>query len=211
MLVVESNTSQIQTFIRILSFTFIGAVVTFMLFVLMYNLIKSDQVDEIPANLLTVPSVIYQEPPVKVITKDKVKPLVPIKSPPRYEQTLIDLDDDPGLMTDYQQVKIDEIEFTTDFGPTIVDRDVSPIVRVPPSYPQVAASKGIEGWVRLSFTINDVGGVEDVTVLDSSPKRVFDKAAKRALSRWKYKPRIEHGEAIVRTGLSVVLEFSLEQ
>jgi protein TonB len=89
------------------------------------------------------------------------------------------------------------------------DGDAAPIVRIPPDYPPQAARDGKEGWVRLSFTINEVGGVEDVEVLDADPKRVFDRNAKRALRKWKYRPQIVDGVAQKQFGLEVQLDFKL--
>lgn len=91
------------------------------------------------------------------------------------------------------------------------DGDATPIVRIEPKYPVQAARDGKEGWVKLSFTINEVGGVEDVKVLDADPKRVFDREARRALGKWKYKPKIEDGKPMKQFGLTVQLDFKLDQ
>ena len=90
------------------------------------------------------------------------------------------------------------------------DGDATPIVRIEPKYPIQAARDGKEGWVKLSFTINEIGGVEDVTVIEAQPKRVFDKEAKRALRKWKYKPKVEDGKALRQTGLTVQLDFKMD-
>jgi protein TonB len=211
MLLVESNTHYLQTFIRMLSFTVVGAVITFLLFVLMHHLIKHDDVVLVPEKPVVFVSPMFEEPHEKVVTKQEPKPLEPVKAPPRIEQEVIETDSEIGIITEHQEVEIEQLRFTSEFVHTMDDRDVSPIVRVPPRYPPTAASQGLEGWVRLSFTINEVGEVENIEVVDAQPKRVFDRAAKRALARWKYKPQIEKGQAIVRNGLSVVLEFNLEQ
>jgi protein TonB len=89
------------------------------------------------------------------------------------------------------------------------DGDASPIVRIEPKYPIQAARDGKEGYVILSFTINEVGGVEDVKVIEAQPKRVFDKEARRALRKWKYKPKVVDGKAQRRPGLTVQLDFTM--
>ena len=91
------------------------------------------------------------------------------------------------------------------------DGDATPIVRIEPKYPVQAARDGKEGWVKLSFTINEVGGVEDIEVMDAEPKRIFDREARRALDKWKYKPKIEDGKPIKQFGLIVQLDFKLDQ
>lgn len=89
------------------------------------------------------------------------------------------------------------------------DGDATPIVRIEPKYPIQAARDGKEGYVILSFTINEVGGVEDVKVIEAQPKRIFNKEAKRALRKWKYKPKVVDGKAQRRPGLTVQLDFKM--
>lgn len=86
----------------------------------------------------------------------------------------------------------------------------TPVVRIEPQYPRKAAMQGIQGWVRLSFDITAMGTVENVEVLDSQPKRIFDMEAKRALLKWKYKPKMEDGKAVPQKGEKVQLDFKLE-
>jgi protein TonB len=90
------------------------------------------------------------------------------------------------------------------------DRDVIPLVRINPDYPARALSRGIEGWVLVEFTIGPSGTVVDPKVLDADPKNMFDDAALKAISRWKYNPKVENGVAVERRGIRVVLRFDLE-
>lgn len=76
------------------------------------------------------------------------------------------------------------------------DRDFMAISRMPPQYPYRAKRKGIEGWVKVSFLITEQGSVQDVILIDSEPKNVFDQAATRAVQKWKFKPRIENGKPV---------------
>ncbi|MET1218967.1 MAG: energy transducer TonB, partial [Glaciecola sp.] len=91
------------------------------------------------------------------------------------------------------------------------DGDATPIVRIEPKYPVQAARDGKEGYVIMSFTINEVGGVEDVVVLEADPKRIFDREAKRALRRWKYKPKIVEGKPQKQFNMQVQLDFKLDK
>ena len=90
------------------------------------------------------------------------------------------------------------------------DGDATPIVRIEPKYPIQAARDGKEGWVTLSFTINEIGGVEDVDVIEAEPKRIFDKEAKRALRKWTYKPKVVDGKPMRQPGLTVRLDFKMD-
>ena len=90
------------------------------------------------------------------------------------------------------------------------DGDAIPLVRVPPQYPQRANSRGIEGWVQLEFTITESGAVTDIVVVAAEPSGYFERAASRALSRWKYKPKIIDGRPARRYNNQVVITFELE-
>jgi len=88
------------------------------------------------------------------------------------------------------------------------NNDVIALLKVEPDYPRSAASKGIEGWVKLEFTVLEDGTVADINVLESNPKRVFDRSAMRALQRWKFKPRIVNGRPEKQRAIQVI-EFKL--
>ena len=89
------------------------------------------------------------------------------------------------------------------------DRDVVPLVRVDPEYPPRARQQGIEGWVEVEFTISPVGTVQDAVVTASKPSYVFDRAALRAIRKWRYNPKIENGTPMARPGIQVRLRFEI--
>ncbi len=91
------------------------------------------------------------------------------------------------------------------------DRDALPLVRVEPEYPPRAVERGIEGWVQLRFDITAAGAVAGAVVVDSEPEGVFDEAALRAVSRWRYNPKLEAGVAVERRGVQVILRFVAPQ
>ena len=47
-----------------------------------------------------------------------------------------------------------------------------------PMYPREAALRGIEGWVKVQFTISGDDSVKDAVVLDANPEGVFDEFAR---------------------------------
>ncbi|ASD66253.1 hypothetical protein B1L02_03855 [Pseudoalteromonas piscicida] len=49
----------------------------------------------------------------------------------------------------------------------------------------------------------------NIKVLKSVPEQVFDKAAIKALSNWKYAPKVENGVAVIQKDLKVQLDFTL--
>jgi protein TonB len=90
------------------------------------------------------------------------------------------------------------------------DRDVIPLVRVNPDYPQSAITRQIEGWVQVQFTITAAGTVKDAIVVDALPKQVFDDAALKAIVRWRYNPKVESGAAVERVGVQTRIVFQLQ-
>ena len=62
----------------------------------------------------------------------------------------------------------------------IAEGDYLPIVRVAPVYPARALSRGIEGYVDMSFTVTATGTVKD-PIVQFSTSSLFDRAATRAV------------------------------
>jgi len=91
------------------------------------------------------------------------------------------------------------------------DRDVIPLVRINPDYPQRAQLRGLEGWVQVQFTITATGSVKDAIVVDAEPKNTFDDAALKAIAGWRYNPKIENGAPVERVGMQTRIVFQLEQ
>jgi protein TonB len=94
-----------------------------------------------------------------------------------------------------------------DGGP---DMDVVPLVRVNPLYPARAQARGIEGWVHLRFTITPQGTTKDIEVLDADPRHYFERAARDAVRKYKYKPKVEGGVPVERPGVEIVVSFELD-
>ena len=91
------------------------------------------------------------------------------------------------------------------------DRDVIPLVRINPEYPQRALNMGVEGWVVVQFDITAAGTVKNAKVIDSDPKGYFEKAAVKAVLRWRYNPKVEEGVAVERRGVQTLIKFQLSK
>lgn len=104
-------------------------------------------------------------------------------------------------------IDMDVIGFDISGAPN--DGDILPLVRVPPQYPRRAESAGIEGYVDIEFGISKTGAVIDPHVIEAYPSSIFNRAAIRAILKWKYKPRIEDGEPVERYGVQVRISFEL--
>lgn len=62
--------------------------------------------------------------------------------------------------------------------------------RVPPQYPSRAQRRGQEGYVVVQFLIRPDGSVDtsSIKVLESRPRQVFERAARRAIADWRFEP-----------------------
>lgn len=86
-----------------------------------------------------------------------------------------------------------------------VEYQVFPIKRVEPVYPKYAAAQSLTGSVRLKFDVLENGETNNISVVTSKPKGIFDQAAIDALSKWTYK---SHDHGVVADNL-VQLDFVL--
>lgn len=91
------------------------------------------------------------------------------------------------------------------------DGDALPVVKVTPVYPARAAERGIEGHVLVEFTIDTLGRVADIAVVHADPRGVFDRAALKAVERFRYKPRVVNGIAIPVSGVQHLVSFELNE
>ena len=94
-------------------------------------------------------------------------------------------------------------------GMNIAEGDYLPIVRVAPVYPSRALSRGLEGFVDMSFTVTASGTVKDPIVLQSTSS-LFERAATRAVLKFKYKPRVVDGVPVEVVGVKTRITFELE-
>jgi len=91
----------------------------------------------------------------------------------------------------------DQTEQTSSGGEDVVS--ASTLTRthtIAPTWPESAA--GVEGWVRLMFTLMPDGTVNDVEVKEAHPAGIFEASAVEALRQWKYDPVERDGKKITQ-------------
>jgi protein TonB len=71
-----------------------------------------------------------------------------------------------------------------------------PLVKVQPEYPAAAKKRRTEGWVELQFMVGIDGVPKQIEVIRAQPAGMFDRAAIRAMSRWKFKPAERDGQPV---------------
>ncbi len=207
--------------LRLLTSALLAIAVTFGLFLFMHKLISSGTGDredleaiagihfgpvEIPDDITTKSRRIPQKPPppknppppprMQVAKQDQSVQNMPVLDMPNLD---VPLSGGEGIFIgNFQQVD------------RKAEGDIIPVVVIRPMYPREAAISNIEGWVKVEFTITEVGTVKDPRVIEAQPARIFNREAIRAILKWKFKPRVVDGVAVERRATQVI-DFSLDE
>ena len=150
------------------------------------------------------------------MTEVQTKNLHPKKPPPPEQEPPVKEDINFKVAVDNQAWGMQPVDI--DSKPNLSggfsfasDGNYLPIVKVQPIYPTTAEMNGLEGWVVLQFTVDELGRVVDPIVVDDcahvtvsdqaeecedQPNRVFDQAALNAARKFKYRPKIVNGVAV---------------
>lgn len=99
-----------------------------------------------------------------------------------------------GVVTDF---KVSGSLFMSAFNPTEVDQPPRAIRTFPPQYPYLARRDSIEGRVVLKFVVDTDGIAKEAKVETSTPEGIFEDAALKALGRYRFKPAIKDGKAVL--------------
>lgn len=70
-------------------------------------------------------------------------------------------------------------------------RTLIPLATARPEITKWAYEHKIQGWVEVVFTVNKLGQVRNIRIVDAHPKGVFEAAAVRSISHWIY-PKQSH-------------------
>ena len=206
-------------YLRVLIAALLAMAVTFGLFLLMHQLISSGGGDR--ADLGAIAGIHFGpiDIPQEIATKSRRKPKKPPprKDPPPPKMQISRVDQRVQNMPRIDIPKLDVPlvggggMFLGNFqqvDPT-AEGDIIPLVIIRPMYPRDAAISGIEGWVKIEFTITAVGTVKKPRVIEAKPARVFNREAIRAILKWKFKPRVVGGVAVERQATQVI-DFALD-
>lgn len=181
---------------RLVDFRWIGPLflsfsTTLMLFFIMKNLVTSDQIFVVPDD----PGIVIEliEAPEMEPPRDRrermVKPDTPVDSP---VTPPIVFKSNPGTGYSTAPVPI-KGRGPIKFG--LADGAHLPVMTVLPRYPSNAIRRNTEGYVIVEFDINELGQVINPRVSEGYPNSVFNKSAIEAILKFKYKPKVNNGEA----------------
>lgn len=90
-----------------------------------------------------------------------------------------------------------------------LDAPLTTLVRIPPVYPMRARRRGIEGWVKVAFIVDETGQVHDVSILKAEPPGFFEQSVMRCVAGWRFKPGTIEGIP-VRAKAETTIRYTLE-
>jgi len=188
--------------------------ITFGLFYFMQALIATGDRVEQNLSIVRVVDATMPEIELEVIEEiDKPEPIEELNEPPpEQDQRQIDLDSGPSLAIARTEVDIDADLNLGNASISITDGEMLPLVNVTPQYPTRAASRGIQGWCQVSFTVDGNGNVveDTIVVVDAEPPNIFDRSSIRAAARFKFQPRVQDGVGVPVPNVQYVFRYVLE-
>jgi protein TonB len=189
----------------------LAALVNLALFALMSAMVSQGRSQLADSTLVQLVDFVRPEPVEEPEPKRLREPPPPPPEPPPAMQPLpkVELPQPNALPPRLRAPKVSlELPLQLDGGPYLGDmlaesglgvmlaRDLTPLITPPPFYPRTARVRRKEGYVEVEFTVDKEGGVRDIRVIAANPPGLFERAAKRAISRWKFEPHRVGGEAM---------------
>lgn len=83
------------------------------------------------------------------------------------------------------------------YDPNEVDQPPRYLRTFQPQYPYPAKRDHIEGKVLLRFVVDLDGLAKEVEVVEADPPGFFEEAALKAIKRYKFRPAVKDGEAVM--------------
>lgn len=190
----------------------LALLITLVLFYLMQALIATGQQTEQTLNIVKIVDATMPDIEMEVIREiERPKPLEQVDTPPPdVPDRQINMDNGPALNIQRAVVNIDTDLAIGGTSISITDGEMLPLVNVTPTYPTRAASRGIEGWCQVSFTVTETGGVRDVIVVDAEPAGLFDSSSVRAAEKFKFQPKVVDGQGVAVPNVQYVFRYQLE-
>jgi protein TonB len=207
-------------FPKLLMAIILGGVTTFGLFFLMNELVNNQMEAPDQAESVKIPDM--RMPDTKIENRFEEakpeKPQEPDVPPPELPEPDFVAPDASvgGLNMDFQVAK-GGLEIGGPGGLNIGEGNYMPIVTVAHEYPSTALSRGMEGSCTVVFTVTETGAVKDAVPVpelcinkkDGQPTTVWNRASVKAVSKFKFKPKVEDGKAVEVPGVRYKLTYQM--
>jgi protein TonB len=190
----------------------LALLITLGLFYVMQALIATGAQLEQNVNIVRIVDATMPEIEMEVIREiERPQPIDQLDTPPPdVPDRQLNMDSGPSLAIERASIQLDTDMSIGGASISITDGEMLPLVNVTPNYPTRAASRGIEGWCQVSFTVTGNGDVRDVVVVDAEPQGIFDSSSIRAAERFKFQPKVVDGVGVDVPNVQYVFRYQLE-
>ncbi len=154
---------------------------------------KQEPKQEVKKTKAVIPQPKSKVPEPRPVAKPVVQPVA--KPQPVQQQEIVP---PPAVPQETQLIHEETPPLHTEFGDESTTEDTtanvvqqaSPLYQVnpPPKYPRLARRRGMEGVVILEVFVDVLGRAKELRIFNSSGHSVLDKAALKAVRRWKFSP-----------------------
>lgn len=202
----------LDNFLRLILGGLVAVAVTFCLYWLMAELVAAgrEALTDAPKGKLIDFVRLKRDPNLEIERPKPAKPDKPEAPPPDAPVPEVKAQPPQAGAVSIGPMTVDSRLTGAGFRLSASDGEYLPIVKVSPIYPSRAQSRGIEGWVLLEFTVTETGAVRDPIVIEAEPAGIFDDAARKAVLKFKYKPRVENGRPREVLHVQHLITFKLE-
>lgn len=194
------------TLLRIAAAALPATSITILLLILMVELIATTAAPPEATKSRVLEAIFEVEEEIVFEPKPLARPEEP-DIPPEWDSPLPVIEQEISTVVSVSPI----VEFEPVEEHPVVTEGVFAYVRVQPVYPSRAMTRGIEGYVDLAFDITAAGSTTNIRVIGAQPPGVFEKAAIRALQKWKYKIPVVDGVAEAQSGMETRMRFELEE
>lgn len=194
--------------LQVLSILFFGGAASFGILAVISHLsvqkmTKPDRSKGIPLTVVELTELPESPEDVVIVVQAPLAPEKPAVIPPKQEKVVKVQELNTNLAV---VLPIDVVNIMP--SPSIVQPRLSlvPIYQVLPKYSLKASATDQEGKVTLSYGITPTGKVHSIVIDESNVNRELDRAAKRALSKWRYQP-----DAYEQNRYEIIFDFMLNE
>ena len=89
--------------------------------------------------------------------------------------------------------------------------EVELVERGTPTFPRRARSYGVSGSVLVRFSVDVEGNAIGAVIVESKPRRMFDRSAMRYMETLKFAPYLVDGEATQVNDVQMTVAYVLEE
>jgi protein TonB len=196
----------------------LGCLTTFGLFFLMNSLVNNEMKEPDQAKQVKIPDM--RMPKTEIVNRFEdakpEKPQEPEAQPPELPEPEFAAPD-AGVGGINMQVSIVKPTFGGPQGISLNEGNYMPIVTVAHEYPSSALSRGMEGSCTVEFVVTETGATRDIVAVpelcinkkDGQPTTVWNRASIKAVSKFKFKPKVQDGKAIEVPGVRYKLTYQM--